>query len=172
MNIILQSLTQQHDDKEYLPVAEVAKTYFNLSSTTFKKKLKQGEISEVLKNSIVDENIPISALATVFSSLRGDDLNYQAKFNDNLTRSFMIGSLIESYGSAFIPYQRIAAQLFGWNEGTAKARLKSGEVSKLGLKTISSYQGAQSPVFVFIGDILDFIFIRRDINISESKMFQ
>lgn len=168
MNLMLQCLLQQHNNKTHLPLELVARCYFGLSKVTFKKKLKQGELSKILSDSIIEEHISISALAETFYSLRGDALST----NDNdLHAIIMVKSLVEYFGGALVPYKDVAEKLLNWNEGTAKARLKSGEVKKLGLSTIKTHQSPQSPVFVYVGDIMNFFLMRREVNIYERNVF-
>jgi hypothetical protein len=171
----------EHNSQFHISLDLVASQYFEMSSSAFKKHLNLDVLSKIFVDSIECGLVPVRTLANLFDSLReksekdimrGKTGNTQniiitASSMDCMGRWMLASSLMQQYGTAIIPYAKVAADFFNWKaEKTAMAKYNDGTVAKLQLVTIQNNVGRKQPVFVAVQDLADFMLQNRNIAIS------
>lgn len=169
MSKALQILENKNINKEQISIEEIAEIFYNLPTPTLKRKIKLGDMPKTLVDSIKNDYVPIYSFI-ILAKMQQRNLQQTKQSNSTLHPNYlMIGTLLQHFGTALIPYEIAAAYLFGWSKKTANARLRSGEIKELGLVTIRTYESTHSPVFVFIQDIINFILVNKNVTISTPK---
>lgn len=173
-------LMLEHKGQLHLSLDLVATKYFEMKVTTFKKHLKSGALPKKFVQSIEQSFVPTRILAYLIDTLReqaekkimsnrNENTNKPAKETkdiDPMGRWMLVSSLMQQYGTAVIPYPKVAADFLGWKaEKTAMAKYKDGTVAELELVTVQSDAGRKQPVFVTVQDLADFILKKRKVAI-------
>ncbi|AOW76887.1 hypothetical protein A3Q34_08485 [Colwellia sp. PAMC 20917] len=173
-------LMLEHDGQFHIPLNYVATRYFKMESAAFKKHLNSGALPKDFTNSVELNVVPTRSLANLFEYLKKEKeqiimcnrTKNSQKSNDMtndlnpMGRWMLMSSLMQQYGTAIIPYTRIAADYLNWkSEKTAMAKYNDGTVTKLQLVTIQSNVGRKQPVFVAVQDLADFLLSNRNVAI-------
>jgi hypothetical protein len=182
-------LMLEHKGQLHLSLDLVATMYFKTGSSAFKKHLKSGALPKEFVQPIEHSFVPTRTLAHFLDTLREkakkkimsnknentiksindtNDTNdtSETKNIDPMGRWMLASSLMQQYGTAVIPYPKVAADFLGWKaEKTAIAKYNDGTVDKLQLVTIQNNAGRKQPIFVAVQDLADFILRNRNVAI-------
>lgn len=163
-------LTQFKCQKE-LTLIQVADLLFNGNLSKLKQQIKSGELPKFFKDNIKNDTVPIDCVAHLIDHLRELHSASLPPTKPCISKTLLIASLGQEFGSAIIPFTTIADKYFGWKEKTAKAKLASGEVNELGLITFKMYNSTQAPAFVNVIDLVNFISARRAFVFTKDQKF-
>ena len=171
---------QEHNSQFHISLDLVASQYFEMSSAAFRKHLKSEALPKDFVDSIEQNLVPTRSLANLFDNLKQQsDKNIMSSKTENaqnathtannmnpMGRWMIAASLMQQYGTALIPYTKVAADFLGWKaEKTAMAKYNDGTVARLNLVTIQNNVGRKQPVFVAVQDLADFMLQNRNVAI-------